>query len=137
MLEQFPTGTRVDLDKQEKALERFGAIAFGGFGVVFGAAMLAMIYVIITKMVLSGSQPIAGVFLIAVLIFAALSLTYVIWRESLKEKRKKMETAPGLNAYPPNSTVSLLNDARFEPVPSVTEDTTALLGVERKTKELE
>ncbi|MBK8467365.1 MAG: hypothetical protein IPL32_16235 [Chloracidobacterium sp.] len=46
MLEQFPSGAVNALDRQEKALERFGALAFGGFWVVDGAAVVALIYVI-------------------------------------------------------------------------------------------
>lgn len=129
LLEQFPDGTRSDLQREERNLERFGSIAFRGLGVVGGLGVIAMIYVIITEMVLSGTKPLAGIFFAAFLIFAALTLTYVIWRESLKEKRQKLERTPGLDAVPPADTARLLDAPAFEPVPSVVEDTTELLDV--------
>lgn len=135
MLEQFPSGAVTALDRQEKALEKFGALAFGGFGVVGGAAVLALIYVILTKMILSRSQPVAGIFLLAFLVFAALSLTYVVWRESLIEKQKKVASSRDLNVLP-DHTSNLLTDKPFEPPPSVVEDTTALLSTKRNTKNL-
>ncbi|MBK8467364.1 MAG: hypothetical protein IPL32_16230 [Chloracidobacterium sp.] len=87
-------------------------------------------------MILSGSQPIAGIFLMAFLVFAALSLTYVVWRESLKEKQKKVASSRDLSALP-DHTPNLLTDRPFEPPPSVVEDTTALLSTKPKTKNLD
>jgi hypothetical protein len=135
--EQFPGAPRLDLERQERMLEKFGTFAFGGFGIVLAFAILTFIYLIFSKMVLSGEQPFFGIVLTAFMIFSALTLAYVIWNETLKEKRQKLQ-AKRL----PNEAVSgpaaapLLENPHFEPVPSVTEDTTELLAVKRKTKEL-
>lgn len=65
--------------------------------------------------------------------FAALSLGYVIWNEALKEKRQKADNAPGLSVLPETPTAKLLDEPWFEPVQSVTENTTKLLPVEKKS----
>lgn len=67
--EQFPTAQRANLQKQDRALEKFGQIAFGGFILVILAGIAAIIYVIMTKMLLSGENLWAGIFLIAFVVF--------------------------------------------------------------------
>jgi high-affinity Fe2+/Pb2+ permease len=104
-------------------------IAFAGFGVVIAAGIGAMIYAIIVNMVLNGTRPAFGILLIAFLLFAAMALGYVVWREALNEKRAKLRTSVEPNALPPPSasTGPLLEDGSIEPAPSVVEDTTRLL----------
>lgn len=131
LLEQFPDGTSSDLKRQERNLERFGAVAFTGFGVVIGVAILAMLYAILTNMILNGNEPLAGIMLMAFIIFAALTLAYVIRRESLNEKRQKLGVSPTTNSLPDPATGKLLNESTIEPVPSVVEDTTKLLQINR------
>ncbi|MFN0278408.1 MAG: hypothetical protein ACKVRN_07380 [Pyrinomonadaceae bacterium] len=137
VLEQYPTGRRVDLQKEERLLEKFGDIAFTGFGIVIGIAVLGIIYAIVTKMILSGTQPFSGILLVAFITFAALSLGYVFWREALEERKHKVEAAPGSRGELTVMPEKLLHESTFEPIPSVTEDTTALLGVKRDTKKLD
>src|SRR5688572_2360873 len=72
LLEQFPGTPRVDLQKEERMLERFGTIAFGGFGLVLAFAILTFVYLIFTGWVLSGEKPFGGLVLIAFMIFSAL-----------------------------------------------------------------
>ena len=126
LLEQFPDGTRSDLQRKEQSLDRFGSVAFTGFGIVIGVGLLWLLYYIFERMVLSGKQPVPGILLIAFIIFAGLSLGYVFWREHLSEKRSKLGKSP--NAELPTATTGkLLEEPTFEPVPSVVEHTTELL----------
>ena len=137
LVEQFPSGGPDRLALKEQRLERFGQIAFGGFGVVIVIAILGIIYTIFTNMILAGTQPLAGVILVLFLIFAALTLAYVVFAEELKEKRKKMMKNPA--AATPTSepdTNKLLNVPADPSVASVVEDTTELLPVEKKPREL-
>ena len=127
LLEQFPNKQRLDLQREEKMLERFGKVAFMGFGIVIGIAILAMVYFIFEKMVLSGEQSLPGLLLISFIVFAGLTLGYVIWNENLKEKRAKIEATPAPAADESRPTGKLTDGADFEPVPSVTENTTAHL----------
>lgn len=128
LLEQFPGGESIDLARREEMLERFGKIAFGGFGIVLLIAVAGMIYTIVTKMVLGGEQPWAGVVLVAFILFAVLTLIYVVFNEDLKEKRKKALRAPPVEPTPDSVvTGKLLDEGHFEPIPTVTENTTDLL----------
>lgn len=104
---------------------------------MLGIGVLGIIYAIVTNMVLSGSQPLAGILLIAFMVFAALSLGYVFWREALNEKKERVAAAPALQIKNDQPAEKSLRESIFEPVPSVTEDTTALLGVKRSTKKLD
>ena len=131
LLEQFPAGDGLDLVRRERRLERLGKVAFGGFGVVLILAVCGMIYAILTKFVFAGDQPWVGLLLIAFLIFAVLSLAYVVFREDLKEKRQKTRSAA---LEMPAVTGRLLEEKQFEPIPAVTESTTDLLPRENTKK---
>lgn len=128
--EQFPAGNRPDLDRREQRIEKFGRFAFGGFLIVVGLAVIGLIVTILDRIVFSGDPPWFGLGLIAFLIFAVLTLVYVVFREDLKEKRKKagfehVQTTAELGM--PAVTGRLLEEKEFEPVPTVTENTTDLL----------
>ncbi len=136
VLEQFPTGQSFSIQRQERMLERFGQIAFGGFGVVVLTAVGGFIYLIITKLILTGVNFWGGILLTAFILFAGLTLAYVILNESLKEKRSKLNPAAatgGAELAAPE-TGRLLPEKDFEPAASVTEGTTRLLASERETK---
>ena len=81
-------------------LEKFGNIAFTGFGVAIITAIGAIIYVILSKMVFSGTQPFAGILMVLFIFFAVLSLGYVVFSQALKEKREKLN--PRLNSQKAN-----------------------------------
>ena len=129
LLEQFPGGNVTDLARSERRLERFGQFAFGGFGIVLLIAIGGLVYTIFTRMVLSGQQPLAGLVLMAFLIFAAMALTYVAFAEDLKEKRKKRVGHPAAPPVLDAAVVTgrLLEEQEFVPAVSVTENTTDLL----------
>ncbi len=127
LLEQFPGKERLDLKHEEKLLEKFGKVVFTGFGIIIAIAILSFIYLIMTKMALSGTEPLAGIMLMAFIVFACLSLGYVFWQESLKEKRQKIEITLAHHLDSPQ-TGKLLPETEIVPVPSsIVEDTTELL----------
>ena len=127
--EQFPDGRQTGLDREQKLLERFGKFAMTGFAVVLAIGVLSLIYVIVSKMILNGTQPYSGLLLVAFMIFAGLALGYVFWNESLKEKRQMAGRSSDADAM--QSEKPLLEDRPFEPVPSVTERTTSKLRAPR------
>lgn len=137
LLEQMPSAESAKLLKRERNLERFGNIAFGGFGIVLLTGIGAIIYYIFTKMILSGENILGGIFIITFLIFAALTLTYVGCREDLMEKKQKLNPTLKNELSGTKNTERLLEDKPFEPVPSVTEKTTDLLYTESKTRKSE
>lgn len=136
LLEQFPTAERAGLLRRERRLERFGQIAFGGLGFALLCGIAGIIYVILTKMVLSGAQPLAGIALIIFVVFAALSLVYVAIAADLKERKEKIARAVADPVLPAPNTGKLLEEPRFEPIHSVVEDSTELLTPKSKTRRL-
>lgn len=131
--DQFPMSGPSDLARREARLEKFGQVAFGGFLVVVVSAVVGLVYAILARFVFSGDNPAVGILLTAFIIFAMLSLAYVIFREDLKEKRMKIareEEPPG--GAPPVVTGRLIEEREFEPVPTVTEDTTDLLPSQKR-----
>lgn len=137
MLEQIPSAESAELLKRQKNLEKFGNIVFGGFGIVLLIGIIAIIYLIITKVILSGNSVFGGIMLIAFIIFAALSLGYVAFNEELKERKQKMNPTLQNELAESRNTAKLLEQKPFEPISSVTENSTELLFVENKTKKLE
>jgi len=137
LLEQMPSAESAKLLKRERNLEKFGSIAFGGFGVVLLSAVIAIIYLIFTKVILTGNSIFGGILLIAFIIFAALTLVYVVFNEDLKERKQKMNPTLKNNLSEKQNTAKLLEEKPFEPIPSITENTTGLLYAEQKTKKFE
>lgn len=136
LLEQFPAGERPDLDRSERRLEKFGQFALGGFLIVIFLAGLATVYAVISKLIFTGKDPLVGIFFLVFLIFALLSLSYVIFRENLKDKRRKAAAHSVSNELetPAAVTGRLIEERPFEPVPSVTEHTTELLPTEKRRR---
>ena len=137
LLLQMPSAESAKLLKRERNLEKFGNIAFGGFGVVLLTAIGAIIYLIFTKMILSGESIFAGILLIAFMVFAALTLAYVAFNEDLKERKQKINPTLKNEISEKRDTAKLLEDKLFEPVPSVTENTTELLYAEKNNRKFE
>jgi hypothetical protein len=137
--QQFPGGHTAAIERAEQRLERFGRIAFGGLGLVMAVAIAGIVYAIIKNFIIDGDQPIAGIILALFVIFAALTLAWVVMNEDLKDKRKKrgihIEMEVPLTVKPvTNKHLTQPAEAEFS---SVTEDTTDLLTVENRTRKLE
>ncbi|MEQ1921511.1 MAG: hypothetical protein ABL952_03280 [Pyrinomonadaceae bacterium] len=126
----------LQIDAEQRKLERFGNVAFTGFGIVLIVGICALIGYIIQQMVFSGTRPLFGVLLAAFIIFAGMALTYVIWNESLKEKREKLKIPRELPTPDPNFQLPPRETNELIPVPSVVEGTTELLDIKQKTNEL-
>lgn len=136
LLEQIPSAESAGLLRRQRNLEKFGNIVFGGFGLVLLIAICAMIYMIFTKMILSGNNIFGGIMLIAFLVFASLSLAYVVLKEDLKEKKQKANPALQNELPEKLETGKLLEEKPFEPAASIAENTTDLLYAEQKTQKL-
>lgn len=134
LAEQLSGDPALGLRGNEKALEKFGSVVFTGFGVAVAAGILGLIYIVLTRMVLSGAQPVSGLFLAAFLVFAGLSLAFVFWRESLKNQPSLTRPVPRNLPDNPVTLRQLGDAAAFEPAQSVTEPTTELLMADGKTR---
>ena len=125
--EQFPEGGVPDMDREEQRLERFGNVAFTGLGVVLGIGVFGILYWIFQKMVISEAQVLPGVLLMAFIVFASLSLGYVIWNEILKDKRQKLEKERARSLRSPSEMPQLPPTTLPKASVSVVEHTTDLL----------
>ncbi len=137
MLEQIPSAESANLLKQERWLENFGNVAFGGFGLVLLVAVSAIIYTIFTKFILNGSSVLAGILLIAFFVFGILTVMYILFNESLKEKKQKHKLQAEIGMTEKKDTAKLLEEKPFEPVSSITENSTELLHTKNKTQKLQ
>jgi len=136
LVEQMPNAQNPNLLKQTQQIEKFGNFALGGFGVVLLTAVGAIIYFIFSKMILSGANVLAGILIIAFFIFAVLSVIFVILNESTKEKKAKINPVLADELTGGKDTGKLLEEKPFEPVSSVTENSTELLFAENKTRKI-
>lgn len=137
LLAQMPSAETANLLRREQMLEKFGTIAWSGFGIVLLIAIGGIIYAIVTEMILSGKNPYVGALMTAFIVFAALTLAYVVFNEDLKEKKQKLNLRAQKELAEPKTTGKLLEEKPFEPVPSVVENSTELLPVENKTRKFE
>lgn len=139
---QFGTEFDANTAKAEKFFNQLGKFAFGGFGAVVVIGIGILLVTIYNKFIGSGQNIMVGVFLILFMVFAALSLVYVIYashKESLKQVNPRSideeHTAAKSELAAPD-TGKLLNESTVAPIPSITENTTDLLHVEARTRKL-
>jgi uncharacterized membrane protein YvbJ len=136
LLEQIPDAQNTDLIKQTQLVERFGNFALGGFGLVLLAGIGTIIYFIFSKMILTGANVLAGILLILFLIFAVLSLIFVFFNESAKDKKYRTNPALLNESNEAKDGAKLLGEKHFAPVVSVTENSTELLFIENETRKI-
>ncbi len=137
LIEQLPNAESANLLKQSKLLDRFGKVALGGLGLVGLIAVTAGLWYLVTKFIITGTNIFAAILLISFFIFAILSLIFVVFNETLKEKKGKLKLKDTNELAEIKNTAKLLEEKPFEPIPSVTEDSTELLLVENKTRKFE
>ena len=133
--DQFGPEGEISAGAVDRFFQNLGKFAFGGLGAVFVIGIGYLLWIILTRFVLEGTQVTFGVFLMLFVVFAALSLTYVIYNESRKGRRAvSRDEHPEELAAP--DTGKLLNQPSQTPIPSVIDDTTELLAIEAKTRKL-
>ncbi len=136
LIEQMPSAQSANVMRHEKAIERFGNFALGGLGVVGIIGVATLSWILVTKILLTGTNIFAAILLISFIVFALLSLVFVILNESLKEKKAKANPMLANELNDAKNTGKLLEDKPFEPVPSVVENSTELLYSKNKTQKL-
>jgi len=137
LLEQLPTAQSANLLKHEKLIEKFGNFALGGLGVAVLFGVTILVYKVVEKFLVNGTNVYLAILLIAFIIFALLSLIFVIFNETLKEKKAKINPAISNELNEKKSPAKLLEEKPFEPIPSVTENSTELLYTKNKTQKLQ
>lgn len=136
LADQFGAVRDVSSQSIDRFFENLGKVAFGGFGTVLLIGLGFLLYTIFTRFILDGSQVAFGIFLFLFVIFAAMSLSYVIYNEGRKDRRAGIRAEPTVRDLSVPDTGRLLTKPAEMPIPSVVEDTTDLLHVEAKTRKL-
>lgn len=136
LADQFGAVRNVPSQSIDRFFENLGKVAFGGFGTVLVIGLGFLLYTIFTRFILDGSQVTFGVFLFLFVIFASMSLSYVIYNESRKDRRASKHVEPSVRDLSAPDTGRFLTESAEMPIPSVVEDTTNLLPVEAKTRKL-
>jgi uncharacterized membrane protein YvbJ len=134
--EQMPNAQNANLLKQTRLLEKFGNFAFGGFGIVLLTAIAAIIYFIFNKMILPGTNVLAGLLFVSFIVFGVLAVIFILFNEHLNDKKAKTNSALPSELTAAKDTGKLLEEKHFEPVPSVTENSTELLFAENQTRKI-
>src|ERR1700755_1118753 len=77
--------------QQRDLIEKYGTAAFGGFTLVLLIGTVGIIYTIFAYLIVPGpgSSIITGFLLLAFIIAAMLALAYLVFRETLKDKKQK------------------------------------------------
>jgi len=134
LADQFGPDRSVSSQSIDRFFNSLGKVAFGGFGTVILIGIGYLLFTILTRFILDGSQVAFGVFLMLFVVFAALSLVYVIYNEAKKDRTDTKRIEPAVFDLPPPDTGKLLSEPSQMPIPSVVENTTDLLHVESGTR---
>ena len=130
--EQLPAKPDASLEAQKNKLERLGVAALSVFGLGF---LGLLIYSVGYKLMLTQGKVLAGLAMLALLVFLGCGLLSVIHfarANELKEANSRLRGPDELGESSP--TANLLNEAQVEPLPTVTERTTELLFAKGNTK---
>lgn len=136
LAEQFGAVRGVSSQSIDRFFENLGKVAFGGFGGVILVGLGFLLYTIFTRFILDGSRVAFGVFLFLFVIFATMSLSYVIYNEGRKDRKAGKPAEPPVRELSAPDTGRILTEPAEMPIPSVVEETTDLLQVEAKTRKL-
>jgi len=132
LVEQLPAKRDEKLEKRKDKIERLGVFALSGFGVV-GLGFL--FYLIVFKMILAEGKVLAGIAFLTLIICGLLAVVFFNYANSLKEAATKRRLQQPTELPQGGSSAKLLNEPYLETLPSVTERTTELLYVEKKSND--
>ena len=131
--EQLPARVDQSLRERQERLEKLGVGALS----VFGLGILGLLlYAVAQKLLATGASLIAILAIVGlVIMFGSGLLSAILFARAkeLGEEASKRQPQPDELA---GSTKELLPEARFEPVPTVTERTTELLFAEKSKNEM-
>lgn len=125
-LQQVPSEVSSTLLERKKKFEKLSKIFLNTF-VTVGLGFI--VYLVVYRYMYLQGAYFAGIGVLAMLACGLLGLYF--WGYSNDQKSINRFGVPG--EIRPGTTANLLEEGNFEPVSSVTEDTTSLLPIRRKT----
>lgn len=130
LTEQMPTKVDRTLHEQKERYEKMGMAALSVFGL---GILIVILYSVGYKLMMTQGNILAGLAIIGFLIMVACGLTSVVLFAKAKEVGEGAAKRPAPTLSTAESTKELLTEGHFEPVPSITDRTTDLLVVEKRT----
>lgn len=127
LAEQLPQAEPdTDLQRRQRRIEQLLSVVIGSAFTVF---VLAILWALIYKIIIVKGEILEGSIFLGLFLAAVTALILVVYRESLREslaKRRKSQTT-----LAEGRLTGKLPESSFEPITSVTERTTELLGVDK------
>jgi hypothetical protein len=133
--EQFPTKEYALLQKRKALFEKLGIFSLSGFGLIAISFLFAV--VIYYKMILFGPNVLFWSGFAAFAVFGLLSVFFFNYPKLfMKFEKINPRLPPPEQAQISVPTNQLLEEKSFEPIGSITENSTELLHIERKARKL-
>ena len=134
--EQFPTKEYAALQKRKELFEKLGLFSLSLSG--FLAFALILTRAAYYKIILFGEEVIFGAAFVALVVFGLLSVFFFNYPKLFMRFEKINPRLPHQKEPLVSETQRerVLEEKPFQPVPSVTEDSTELLPIENKTRKL-
>lgn len=135
LAELEPSKANADLQNQKKLFERLGVFSLSAF-VVLGFSYL-FYKVIYYKLILFGAGVLEAFAVAFLFIFGLLTVFFFNYHKLVGENSGNSRFRNNKRELSPKDTKNLLEDKPFEPVSSVTENSTELLYTKNKTRKFQ
>jgi len=136
LLLQLTTAQNAKLSKKEGAIENFKNFVLSQFGLGLLIAVFFIISGIFFKVILKDNNVSFGISLIVIIVSTVWIILCVSYFQFVKERKAQINPVLTSELTEKKDTGKLLEEKPFEPVHSVTENSTELLSVENKTKKI-
>lgn len=134
LLLQITTARDANSSKKEVSIENLGTFAFSRIGFALLISFIPLIAFVFIKIILIDGNIVYGTLIIFCAVFAELMAFLIGFKQSVKEKKAKINPALTSALTEAKDTGKLFEEKTFEPVQSVSENSTELLPVENKTR---
>jgi len=124
--DQFPSEEYAALQRRKHLFEKLGLAALSIAGLI--GLMLLLFQVALYKLILLGPEVLFGASIIALMVFLLLAVVLSVYPKFFMRFEKANPQLSPTDESPSSATTGkLLEDRFFEPVPTITENTTDLL----------
>jgi hypothetical protein len=128
--EQRPTEDYAELQRRKLRFEKLGVFSLSLFGFLFFAILMG--WAAYYKIILFGANVIFGAACVAMVLFGLMSVFFFNYPKVFMKMDKvnpRLDPSDPEPAIEPATTAKLIEERPFEPIPSVTEETTHRLKV--------
>ncbi|HEX8267017.1 MAG TPA: hypothetical protein VF596_16565 [Pyrinomonadaceae bacterium] len=133
---QLTTAQNAKLSKKEGAIENFKNFVLSQFGLGLLIAVFFIISGIFFKVILKDNNVSFGISLIVITVSTVSIILFVSYFQFVKEREAQINPVLTSELTDKKDTGKLLEEKPFEPIQSVTENSTELLSVENKTQKI-